>query len=526
MKHLFLLLFAFFALLAPAQTIEVEGFQSGVWDADTVKVIGDVKIADSLMITPGTFVLFDGFYGISVEDGASLIALGEPNDSIVFTVNDTTGFWIYNSYKGGWNGFQLMNAGKFRMDYCLLQYGKAADTLDQHGGAMNIYMSDDVEITNTTFNCNFAREHGGAIHAVDSKLHFSHCAINNNKVYTGDDLYFMYGGGARFLKCDVVMTDMEFLHNYGEITIGGAMSLDSCTVSIDRAVFAYNEGLNGAGFYLMRCNDKKCRLSNLLLHDNHAFHFAGGMAFADASPDVYNVTVTRNCSDGVNCNGVFYYMESQPKMYNCIVSGNYPNGLGVAGDTIQQWIWTYNEFCPEFYNCLFEEGLNQFTGAQNIKVYENVIDSDPGFVDPENGDFHLTENSPCRDAGYEQTPADLLEAFDLGGWPRLANGRIDLGPYEFSPAAVGETHVQDAAVLLGNPMNMQSKLILQLERPGEVLVRLVSVLGRPVAEKSFGRCDAGMAELFVGDMSANLSKGLYLMEVVTNERTITLKTIK
>ena len=34
-----------------------------------------------------------------------------------------------------------------------------------------------------------------------------------------------------------------------------------------------------------------------------------------------------------------------------------------------------------------------------------MIDSDPLFVDPDNNDFHLTWNSPCRDAG-ERALAD------------------------------------------------------------------------------------------------------------------------
>ena len=527
MKRIFLPFFMLLALCAKAQTIEVSDIQSGVWDADTIKVTGDVNVLDSLKIAAGTVVLFDGFYTIEVHNGASLVAMGGPTDSIVFTVADTTGFSIYDSGQGGWNGLWIEKARKIRLDYCLLQYGKAADSLDQCGGAMNILLSDDVEVTHTTFYCNFAREHGGAINAVDSKLRFANSAINNNKVYTSDDLYFMYGGGARFLKCDVVMTDMTFLHNDGEITIGGAMSLDSCSVMMDRAVFAYNHGLNGAGFYLMRSNDRQCRFSNLLIHDNRSSHFGGGMAFANSSPEVYNVTVTRNSADDVNCNGIFYYMECSPKLYNCIVYGNYPDSLSAIGDTIQQWAWTFDGFDPQYHNCLLENGLKQFTLAHPLDVYEDIIDMDPKFVDPEKGDFHLMEDSPCRDAGYSPMPNDLVESVDLDGIPRMINGCIDLGPYEYSPEAVAEMPAQHKnAVLLGNPLSEQSKLLLRLERPGDVVVKLVSVLGRTVSEKSFGRCESGTAELFVGDMVGHLQKGVYLMEVCTNNQTITLKTIK
>lgn len=527
-KYAFFILLAILPIVTRGQSvITVQGQQTGVWDADTVWVTGDVEVADSLMIMPGTTVLFDGFYGITVSNGSVFTARGNADDSIVFTVTDTLGFHIYNTEKGGWNGLQFHKAGKVRMDYCKIQYGKASRDSDQHGGAMNVLLSNDVEINNSTFFCNFAREHGGAINAEDSKLVFSECEINDNKLYTGDDMYFMYGGGARFLKCDLVMTDMEFRNNYGEISIGGALSLDSCSVIMDRAVFANNQGLNGGGFYIMRCNHKTCRLSNLLIYDNYSGHFGGGMAFSDASPEVYNVTVFGNKSDGVTCNGVFYFQESSPKMTNCIVYGNYPDYSGINMDTIQQWVWTYDGYVPEFRNCLFENGRKSFAGADHIVVYEDVIDSDPCFVDPENRDFHLREDSPCRDAGKVLTPDFILESVDLDGLPRLASRRVDLGPYEYSPAEVQETanHISGPQVL-GTPLNAQSQIVFNLQQASSVMVRIFDVLGRLVSEKPFGWHDAGVTCLNLGDQVEELNEGVYLIEVKLNNSIFTLKTIK
>lgn len=525
MKYFFSLICLVLSLCSWAQTIEVQGHQSGLWDADTVLVKGQVKVRDSLSIAPGTVVLFDDFVGIDIVGGASFIAQGTADEPILFTVADTTGFSIYNSGKGGWNGLFVDKAGKVRLDYCKLQFGKAADTLDQHGGAMNILQTSDVEITHSTFFCNFSREHGGAINAEGSSIRFSNCAINDNKVYTSDPLYYMYGGGARFLKCDIVMTDMEFLNNYGPSCIGGAMSLDSCSILLDRAVFAHNIGINGGGFYMMRCNDKACRVSNLLIHDNFSGHFGGGMAFADASPEVYNVTVTRNFSEGVNCNGVFYYQHSSPVLVNCIVSGNYPEHP--QGDTIQQWIWTFDDYAPEFHNCLFEDGLKQFTGADYIHVAEDIMDLDPGFVDPEHEDFHLSEDSPCRDAGSLQTPDYILASLDLDHMPRVSNQRVDLGPYEYSGANVGETALEASSVeLLGNPLNAQSQLRLDLHEAGEVVVRFISLLGQSTAMRSFGRREAGTSMLDLGDMIARLDHGVYLLEVRVNEKNYLLKSLK
>ena len=142
---------------------------------------------------------------------------------------------------------------------------------------MRISLCDDVVISHSTLRCNRAREHGGAISAVVANVVMTDCRINDNMVFTKDNLFYMYGGALRFLKCDVVMEGMEFRRNNGSSCIGGAISLDSCSVVLDRAVFTDNIGVNGAGLYLMRSNHKECRLSNLLFDHNYSVHFGGGL---------------------------------------------------------------------------------------------------------------------------------------------------------------------------------------------------------------------------------------------------------
>lgn len=525
MKTRLFLLLIMVCAVTKGQTVDVSGPQSGVWDADTIRVVGDVQVVDSLSITPGTTVLFDKFYSILVSNGASLKAMGTKEDSIVFTVADTTGFHVYNSGFGGWNGFQFVKAGKVVVDYCVLQYGKAADTLDRWGGAMYFLGCGDVEISHTTLRCNFSREFGGAIFARESKLKFYDCSINENRVYTYDGTYAMYGGGACFQLCNVEMERMEFRDNYGPSCIGGALSLDSCSLAIDRSVFVNNIGINGGGMYLIRSNHKECRMSNLLFDDNYSGHFGGGFALADVSPEIYNVLVINNQSEGVSCNGVFFYGHSTPVLTNCIVYGNYPPESSSHIDSTQMWAWTTDGFAPEFHYCLVEGGLKSIHSYDCITVFEDIIDEDPLFVDAEHHDFRLSEGSPCRDAGSPETPSYITEGVDLAGLSRVLNNRIDMGPYEYSGASVGQCETADPfARLVGNPLGAHSRIVLDPGMKGELVVTVYSMTGHCAAGKSF-RLE-GASELEIYDLVEPLAPGVYLIELAAEGKKCTIKAVK
>lgn len=523
--RILLLVMLLVGIMAKAQNIEVSGMQSGAWDADTVRVIGDVVVGKSLEILPGTVVLFDGFYSISVIKDASFTAQGAEADSIVFTVADTLGLCHYNSPKGGWNGFHLENAGKVSFDYCVLEYAKASDTLDMSGGAMRIENCDEVAVTHSTLRFNRARQHGGAISADDSHVVMMDCQVNDNLVYYDDGLYYRYGGALKFFKCDVELRVMDILRNQGDGCIGGAISFDSCSVVLDRAVFADNIGLNGGGLYMMRSNHLPGRLSNLLFDNNRSHHFAGGLAFADCSPEVYNILVTNNQSEGVNCAGIFFYQYASPKLTNCIVYGNYNDSGAVFDETAQMWVWTFEDDAPEFRNCLIEGGAKYITNAEYIKVFEDILEDDPKFVDVEHHDFRLTEGSPCRDSGNEKLPEDLAEGFDLIGIRRVSNQRVDIGPYEYSETSVSQyLGGSSEAKLVGNPLSDKSRVVFGDEWDGDVTVTIYSINGRQAAQKACHLTKATSLEL--GSWVEPLPAGVYLIEVAGPNRTLTLKAVK
>ena len=524
MKTRFLLLFVLCGLFAKAQTIEVSGTQSGVWDAETVIVKGDVKVQDSLRILPGTTVVFKGFFQIAVENDASLKAIGTETDSITFTVTDTTGFHIFNAGRGGWNGIRLSKAGRSEFDYCRFQYGKAALDHDQDGGALRIFNCDEVEIGNSTLFCNFSREHGGALSAENSKVVLHDCDVLNNLTYTKlDTVYGMYGGGLRFLKCDVDISGTDFRYNVGESAIGGALSLDSCATKIDRCKFEHNYGINGGGLYVMRSNHLgRDIITNSLFANNTSGHFGGGLAVCEASPWISNLTVVNNHSIGVNCGGIFFYQYSEPILWNCIVYGN-TNEIPLD-EPVQIWSWTYDESGPQFYGCLIQYGLENISNNEVVTVYEGCLDEDPLFVDPGNEDFHLTANSPCINAGYTMAP-DM--GYDLDGNWRVCGERIDIGAYEYSGVGIQENAQNENLIhIVGNPITASSYVEFEAEKDGHIVAEVYSMNGQLLVSKNLGQAQTGLNRFAIGELFQNTAKGSYVFIIKTQERVFATKVIR
>ena len=524
MKNRLLLLLLTVTIFAQAQTIEVSGVQSGIWDADTVLVKGDVKVQDSLRIAAGTTVLFDSFYSIRVENGASLTALGSENDSILFTIADTTGFHLFNMGRGGWNGIRLEKASASKFNYCRFQYGKAALDDDQDGGALRIFDCNNVEISHCNLFCNFSREHGGALNAEHSTVVMHDCDVTHNRTYTGlDTVYYMYGGGLRFINCEVELTDMNFRYNVGETAIGGALSLDSCATKIDRCKFEHNYGINGGGLYVMRSNHLgRDIITNSLFANNTSGHFGGGLAVCQASPWINNLTVVNNHSIGVNCGGIFFYQHSEPILWNCIVFGN--TNESPLDEPVQIWSWTYEESRLQFYGCLIQYGLENISNYEAVSVYEDCLDEDPLFVAPENEDFHLTAGSPCINAGYTMA-SDM--GYDLDGNWRVCGERIDIGAYEYSGIGVQENAQKESSVhIVGNPVTASSYAEIECESACNLFAKVYSIDGKFLVHKDLGNTQAGINRIEIGEWFQNLTSGTYLLVISTPKNTCVTKVIK
>ena len=114
-----------------AQTEIPPGDVSGTWTQanSPYNINGEITIPNdsTLTIEPGVEVIFTGHYKFNVQ--GRLLAIGTETDTIVFTINDTTGFHDLTIPDGGWGGIRFMDTpstnDSSKIVYCKLQYGKA-----------------------------------------------------------------------------------------------------------------------------------------------------------------------------------------------------------------------------------------------------------------------------------------------------------------------------------------------------------------------------------------------------------------
>ena len=114
----------------------------------------------SLLIEPGVEIFFQGHYQLKVE--GRLLAEGTEQDTILFTVSDTTGFSDPDTTLGGWYGIRIYDIDpendSTKLAYCRLEYGKAVGPgwFLNAGGALCVIDFDKVSVTNCLFTNNMA----------------------------------------------------------------------------------------------------------------------------------------------------------------------------------------------------------------------------------------------------------------------------------------------------------------------------------------------------------------------------------
>ncbi len=335
--------------------------------------------------------------------------------------------------------------------------------------AGNVWVSG-LTIENGYSNSNYG---GGAIWAHDTDFRLTdmvvrQCASYAVSVYGGTlslaDSTFLNNAGA--LLTNTGPSDLDSIYNIMNCLFdgnaGGAVHLQGGTTVIANSRFQENRANYGGAVYASFSGNVE--IVNSVFSGNTAKRGGAVSAYANSTITITNSTFSGNAA---RFGGVVYaYHDTAITIINSTLAGNVASeGAGIymdGGDLIIENSILFNEGQTEIaYEGTGYSQTNNLIGI-DPRFVRNPTDGGDGWGDDpatadvdesandDYGDLRLRADSPARDEGdNDLLPEDIFDLdgdgdvseplpVDLAGNPRIQNGTVDMGAYEFTPAAPGD----------------------------------------------------------------------------------------
>ena len=352
---------------------------------------------------------------------------------------------------------------------------------------------------------------GAGICCIDGTPTISQCSITDNRTNADGDgggIYCEGSGNPTITACKIIaneatygaglccrsggnpiVTDCVIASNraQGEYAGGGGVYCYDSNPTIRNCTIRENSALphgDGGGVYCCGSNPK---IDSCSIAWNSVEEGYGGAAYCEwySDPTITNCTMTEN-EGGISCR-----IHSSPTVANCMivknglgVSGYYYSNptitgcsiVGTAGETSDKGIRAAYDSSVSISNCVLwdhwrEISVESFAGRpSHVSVYHSDVqggeaeayvedgcvltwgdgnlDVAPLFADADTGDYHLTAESPCVDAGDPTLYVQPGET-DIDGQLRVWDGNhdgaavVDMGADEADSKAFGDLNCDD-----------------------------------------------------------------------------------
>jgi len=301
---------------------------------------------------------------------------------------------------------------------CVIANNTSTNTTGTTGGGA-CFLGSGGSINNCTIISN--KHTGGTSSAIGGGVRLyvsgtiSNCTIRDNSSYYsgGVDTY----GGGLVVNCTIASNSAT--EGGGIRMSGGLGTFINCTIN-------GNSAYRGGGMHSYY--QAGSLYQNCLFLNNYATNNGGGI-YNPGGGNFKNCTVASNNCGGRGGGGVYIQHASGPALVeNTII---YHNTAGTAAySNIYNYVGSGN---PDaiYTNCCTAP-TNMIQAGYNTAC----IESCPQFVAPQTADYHLTNTSPCVNAGINREW--MANAVDLDGRRRLDgfNNMVDMGCYEHVPGGI------------------------------------------------------------------------------------------
>ncbi len=224
------------------------------------------------------------------------------------------------------------------------------------------------------------------------------------------------GRHAAINKCNIK-------NNIGNYS-GGICCVNEADVSILNSVISDNSGNYYGGIYISKSNALVA--NNLILNGKLGICIYGKNAASDTVRCINNTIVQNNPFNNYQDYKMVINQNGLLKMQNCIIWDN--------TNTYKTLIAVYSSY-NLFENCIIKYGKSNIYSDNSNNIFNNVYEVNPLFVDFQNKNFHLSNNSCGINSGMNLSSEILsLIPNDLSGNPRIFNDTvdiIDIGAYEY-----------------------------------------------------------------------------------------------
>lgn len=315
--------------------------------------------------------LYGGFAGFEtvredrrVNDNITVLSGDlEGNDDVddADTLSDNTYHVVTAVSSALISGFTIQGGHADNADASDLQQSGASG-----GGLYSAGMAPVIE--QCRFINNAAEKRGGAVYLTGGNGgRISQCSFENNTVTGGN-------GGALALTAQdsTYISHSLFKGNTSAGPGGAGFIVDSVGVTVTNSIFTSNRGSVGGALFVYT--------------EAQNIHIDANTFYSNSVQSMSSGTVHLGAINGAMLTNNLFYENDEPEIFSTAIT-------------------------PLFRNNLLQSPCTIFVGADCDS--SNIVNLNPRFTDASNGDFSLSENSRCIDAGDASVGA--TDSIDLDG---------------------------------------------------------------------------------------------------------------